>query len=94
MAQYIATAIKMRSGSQYSDSLLEIDEIYLDSASDKNWYKKEKIHDWLKENPKEIKVKTSVGPAVIPAVSKYGEKFVKSEPNNSTRDNLLELPRK
>jgi len=84
----------MRMGCFNSDNLLEIDQLYLESATDIGWYKKEAIHNWLKNNPGEITSKSSCGPKLIPCVSKYGEKYVKSEPNNSTKDNLLELPRK
>ena len=32
-------------------------------------------------------------PYVIPALSAYGEKYVRSEANGTSRDNLLNLPR-
>lgn len=94
MAKYIATAIQMRTGYRYSDDLLEIDKIYLESQTDTNWYAKEAIHDWLKQNPGEVLVKDYSGPKVVPCISKYGEKYVRSEPNNTEKDNLLSLPRR
>lgn len=91
MAIFIATSIRMKSGCYYSNNLLEIDEIYLDNNG---WYKKELLHEYLKQNPNTIKVGTSYGPYVIPATSPKGEKYVKSSPNSTTRDNLLSLTRK
>lgn len=90
--QFIASKIKMKRGCYYSDDLLEIDEIYID-GSDDGWYKKATIHNHVTKYPKSITVKTANGPYVIPAISPNGEKFVKSTPNSTTRDNLLSLPR-
>ena len=89
----IATAIHMKYGCDKSNNLLEIDQIYL-LNSQNGWYKKEIIHDYVKSHSNSITVGTSYGPYVIPAVSVYGEKYVKSSPNNTTVDNLLSLPRK
>lgn len=93
MATFIATAIKMKSGCYYSNELLEIDKIYL-SNSKNGWYSKEIIHDYLKKNPGDIVVGKNSGPEVIPCTSSKGEKYVKSTPNNTEKDNLLYLPRK
>ena len=87
---YVASAIRMKSNCNYSYNLLEIDEIYL---SNSGWYKKEIIHNYVKDNPGSVKVGTNYGPNVVPAISIYGEKYVKSSPNSTTTDNLLELPR-
>ena len=93
MSKYVATAIKMYSGKDYSNSLLEIDQIYLQNDTGA-WYKKEAIHDYVKQNPGQVVVNSIYGPIVIPCVSQYGQKYVKSSPNNSQNDNLLSLPRK
>lgn len=93
MPTFIATAIKMKNNCDYSNNLLEIDQIYL-SNSTEGWYKKESVHEFVKNNPKSITVGTSVGPYVLPVVSSNGEKYVKSSPNSTTLDNLLSLPRK
>ena len=88
---YIASAIRMKKNCDYSYNLLEIDEIYL---SNNGWYKKEVIHNHVKTNPGSIKVGSNYGPNVIPVVSVNGEKYVKSSPNDSVKDNLLYLPRR
>lgn len=88
----IATKIRMKRGCYNSDNLLEIDEIFID-GSDDGWYKKATVHNHVTKYPKSITVKTSYGPYVIPAISPNGEKYVKSTPNSTTRDNLLSLPR-
>ena len=88
-----ATKIKMRTGCRNSKKLTEIDFIYLEGVDRPGFYTKEAIHDYLKVYPGTIKVNISPYPDVIPAVSIYREKFVKSEPNQYGDDNLLCLPR-
>lgn len=93
MATFIATAIKMKSNCAYSNSLLEIDKIYLGNSED-GWYSKESIHDYVTSNPGSVVVGNNYGPRVIPCVSSNREKYVRSLPNNTENDNLLNLPRK
>ena len=89
-----AKRIKMKQGCRYSQNLLEIDMIYLEGEVDfPGYYKKEIIHDFLKENPGTIAVWRNPYPSIIPARSSRGEKYVRSSPNGFTRDNLLDLPR-
>ena len=88
-----ATKIKMQRGCYYSQSLLEIDEIYIEGCNNPGFFKKAVIHDYLKAHPNSIQVKIYPYPNVVPAISTKGEKYVRSSPNNSERDNLLSLPR-
>lgn len=88
-----ATKIKMRTGCRNSQKLTEIDSIYLEGVDEPGFYTKESIHDYLKVYPATIKVNLRTYPEVIPAVSIYREKYVKSEPNQYGDDNLLCLPR-
>ena len=88
-----ATKIKMQQGCYNSQSLLEIDSIFIEGCNNPGFFKKAVLHDYLKENPGAIKVKISPYPKVIPATSSKGEKYVRSTPNDSTHDNLLDLPR-
>lgn len=88
-----ATKIKMKSGCYSSDSLLEIDSVYIEGCNNPGFFKKAVIHDFLKENPDTIQVKIWPYPNVIPATSSAGEKYVRSSPNDYTHDNLLDLPR-
>lgn len=88
-----ATKLKMKAGSRYSDSLLEIDEIYLDGCQTPGFYKKAVVHDFVKANPGSVKVNISPYPNVVPETSKYGEKYVRSAPNKYDHDNLLDLPK-
>lgn len=85
-----ATKIKMRSGCAHSKELLEIDEIYIDSWA--GYFKKEYLHDYLKDHPGTIQVKISPYQDLIPAVSSRGEKYVRSSPDGSRQDDLLDLP--
>ena len=88
-----ATRIKMRQGCYYSQSLTEIDSIYIEGCDNPGYFKKEVIHDHVKKYPGSIQVKIYPYPKVIPATSSYGEKYVRSSPNEYTHDNLLDLPR-
>ena len=88
-----ATKIRMQQGCYYSQNLLEIDAVYIEGCNNPGFFKKEVLHDFLKKNPGSIQVKVYPYPDVIPATSSKGEKYVRSSPNGSTHDNLLELPR-
>lgn len=88
-----ATKIKMQRGCEHSQNLLEIDEIYIEGCNNPGFFKKAILHDFLKKNPGAIKVKIPPYPDVNPVVSVNGEKYVRSAPNGSARDNLLALPR-
>ncbi len=85
-----ATKIMMKS-SNSSNSLLEIDSIYIDELC--RLIKKEELYDKIEyEN---WKVNVDIGPyypKVEGAISN-GEKYVKSVPNDSNVDNLLCLPK-
>ena len=88
-----ATKIKMKAGCYSSQQLTEIDEIYVEGCTNPGFFKKEVLHDHLKEYPKSIKVKIYPYPELIPAVSSRDEKYVRSTPNDYQHDNLLDLPR-
>lgn len=89
----VCNKIKMKSGCFYSQSLLEIDEIYIEGADEEKFYQKAIIHDCVKSQPGSIKVKLGSYPNLIAEISKNGEKYVRSAPNGSLDDNLLKLPR-
>lgn len=88
-----ATKIKMKPGCGRSDNVREISEIYLVDNQNNGFYAKESIHDFLKEHPNSIYVDIYPYPDLVPATSMYGEKYVRSEPNDTVNDNLLKLPR-
>jgi hypothetical protein len=95
-----ATRIKMKDGSRYSNDLLEIDDIYVTGWQSAGYlyrrdgyYKKAIIHDHLKLYPGTIQVNIYPYPNCLPVTSRYEEKYVRSSPNDTTKDNLLELPR-
>ena len=88
-----ATKIKMKTGSYYAQSLLEIDEIYIEGCTEPGFYKKSAVYDCLKKNPNSIKVDIYPYPNLIPALSSNNEKYVRSTPNGYGHDNLLSLPR-
>ena len=88
-----ATKIKMKAGCGTSNNLTEIDEIYLTGCSRDGFYKKAVVQSHIKANPGSIQVNIYPYPNVIPVVSIYGERYVKSSPNANRVDNLLNLPR-
>ena len=88
-----AKKIKMKPGCFYSQSLMEIDEIYIQGCDNPGYFKKAILHDFLKENPGTIKVNITPYPNVIPAVSSRNEKYVRSSPDGYLHDDLLDLPR-
>ncbi len=88
-----AKKIKMRPLCGTSNNLTEIDQIYVVGASEEGFYSKEVLHEYIKKNPGSIQVDIWPYPILIPAVSMFGEKYVKSEPNAFGTDNLLRLPR-
>ena len=88
-----AVKIKMKPYSYKSDDLLEIDEIYITGCDNPGFFKKEVLHDFLKGHPGTIQVDIYPYPNLIPEVSVHHEKYVRSAPDWTTRDNLLSLPR-
>lgn len=88
-----AVKIKMKPSCGYSNNLLEIDQIYLEGCQENGYYYKSAIHDFLKKNPNSIQVNIYPHPNLQPMVSENGEKYVRSEPDYTGKDNLLKLPR-
>ena len=87
------TKIKMKPGCYSSNKLVEIDQLYITGCNNPGYFKKDVIHDYVKENPGSIKVDRYPYPNVIGAISGNGEKYVRSSPNDHMHDNLLDLPR-
>lgn len=86
-----ATKIKMKQGCAESNNVQEIDSIFLEVTG--IYHKKEQLHDYLLQNPNTIQVNIYPYPNLIPAKSIYGERYVRSEANDTKQDNLLKLPR-
>lgn len=88
-----ATRIKMKPGCSNSTRTTGIDEIYIEGCTNPGYFKKATLHDYLKNHPNSIFVNISPYPDLVPALSSTGEKYVRSEPNDTPFDNLLRLPR-
>lgn len=88
-----ATKIRMNSSCQNSSYLTDIDAIFLEGDNANEFYKKDVLYDHLKKHPDSLKVKIYPYPYIVPALSSKGEKYVRSEPDDSANDNLLKLPR-
>ena len=85
-----ATKIKMKS-SNSSNSLLEIDSIYIDELC--RLIKKEKLYDKIEYENWKVNVDIAPYYPKVKGVISNGEKYVKSVPNDSNVDNLLCLPK-
>ena len=88
-----ATKIKMKPGCSYSNKTTEIDQIYIEGCTKPGYYYKSAIYDYVKQHPNSIQVNIYPYPDLVPALSSNGEKYVRSEPNDTPSDNLLKLPR-
>ena len=88
-----ARKIRMQQGCYNSSDPQEIAEVYIDGCNNPGFFSKETLHDHLKKEPNTIQIGVSPYPYVIPATSSRGEKYVKSSPDSTKKDNLLNLPR-
>ena len=87
------TKIKMKQGCGHSNNLVEIDKIYLEGCNQNGFYPKASLYDYLKNHPNSIQVDIYPYPNLQPMLSQNGEKYVRSEPDYTGKDNLLNLPR-
>lgn len=89
-----AIKIKLNSGCVSPKSCNDINQIKIrdDSSGITAWKAKAVLYDTVKASPGSIKVDRYPYPDLVPALSKYGEKYVRSEPNDTESDNLLKLP--
>ena len=85
-----ATKIKMNYGCRSSQYPEDIDQIYINGYG---WYTKETLYNHLTQYPKSFVVNISPYPYLIPAISRNGEQYVRSSPNQYQHDDLLDLPR-
>ena len=88
-----AIKIKMQKNCYYSDKLDEIDEIYITGCTNPGYFKKEVLHDFVKNNPGTIQIDIWPYPNLIPAISVNREKYVRSTSDKYRHDDLLDLPR-
>lgn len=85
----------MHNGKELSNAVTEIESIYLAGTGIKvdQFYTKESIHDFIKNYPNSyIHVDIHPNPKLV-AVTNGNQKYVRSESNDTTNDNLLKLPR-
>ena len=86
-----AIKIKMKRNCGNSGNVQDIDSIYIDQIG--TYWKKAEVYDYLKQFPKSIEVNIFPYPYLVPVMSVLGEKYVRSEANDTVTDNLLKLPR-
>lgn len=83
----------MKVGCGSSNSLTEIDSLYISDCTTPGFYKKADVYDYVLLHPGSILVDRYPYPVVRGAISRNGEKYVYSSPNSYAQDNLLSLPR-
>ena len=88
-----AIKLKMKRNCFWSNNLEEIDSIYITECANPGYYKKEVLHDFVKDNPGTIQVNIWPYPSLIPAISVKREKYVRSTSDKYRHDDLLDLPR-
>lgn len=88
----LATTIHFRKNTTASLREQDIESICLEGENCHGHYLKEQVHDML-VGGEEIRVNIYPYPNLEPMLSPRGEKYVRSEPNPSPHDNLLNLPR-
>ena len=83
----------MKQYSKDSMNLEEIKDIKLEGdLNNPGWFRKEDVHDYIKNNNGIVNVNIYPYPKLI-AVTTSTDRYVKSTPNKYGYDNLLELPR-
>lgn len=88
-----ATKIRMKKDCDNSLKLEEIKDIKLEGdLTNPGWFRKESVHDFIKNKNGEVNVNIYPYPKLI-AITTKTERYVKSTPNKYGYDNLLELPR-
>lgn len=88
----LATKIHFKYGSPSSPSEKDIQSIYLSGEGLEGFYPKEQVYDMLVQG-KMIRVNIYPYPLLEEMTSYKEEKYVRSMPNESRHDNLLNLPR-
>lgn len=88
-----AIAIRLNKGCTSPKSCNDISEIkiYDELWGTTGWKSKADVYDMVTDSPKSIKVNRDPYPYLIPVKSIKNEKYVRSEPNDTVHDNLLEL---
>ena len=84
--------LKMRPGCEKSCDVRDIEALYIGYPVTAYW-KKERLHDYVRHHPGTVQVAIAPYMDVIPAVSSQGEKYVRSGPDDSPHDSLLRLSR-
>lgn len=84
--------IRMNSGYETSNHCIDIKDLYVINCDVPGWYPKAGVYDAI-NNGASIRVNRYPYPECVCAKSQYGEKYVRSEPNDTENDNLLKLPR-
>ena len=85
--------IKMKPGCLYSNSLSDIQEIFLTGCLDERFYFSGTICGIVKTNPGSVQVDIESFPDVMAVLDANGREYICSQPDDSGVDFLLRLPR-
>ena len=81
----------MKYGCSNSNNVQEIEEIYIDGCNNPGYFKKSVLYDYLKKNPRSIKVYISPYPDVLPAQSSYRLKMAQKVFLTSDNQGILHV---
>ena len=88
----LATKLHFQYGCPVHPSEQDIQSIYLSGEGLEGFYLKEQVYDMILQG-EIIRVNIYPYPILEEMTSSKGEKYVRSMPNESRNDNLLNLPR-
>ena len=88
-----AAKIRMNSGCEDSNTVLDIHSIYVIGYIEDKYLTVEEIHDYLRNHPNSIKADVFPYSFLIPMTGPDGKRYVQSTNNESGYDTLMELPR-
>ena len=88
----LATKLHFQYGCPVHTSEQDIQSIYLSGEGLEGFYLKEQVYDMILQG-EIIRVNIYPYPILEEMTSSKGEKYVRSMPNESRHDNLLNLPR-
>lgn len=92
-----AVAVSFQSSQESEWTWKSVDQIYLnsdDSSVLSGWHSKAYVYDLIKNKGKIVKVYISPYPKLIPEIYDGSTKFVRSENDDTSTDNLVQLGRK
>lgn len=87
-----ATHIRLKTGTCTVSSCIDIEAIFIEGAEPEVAYLTENVHDFLIHYPGSITLGVFPWKELLPVVGANGEKYIRTEKDDSPNDALLSLP--